>query len=98
MTSPSVTWAFAAVDGVNIQCPRALDAGVARVIGKRHDAESGAYVLAAPTTYTLSKREAAGLRAFFAKALKRGELLPGDAATAAAFGLKTPSPGAPTDG
>ena len=67
MTSPSVTWAFAAVDDVNIQCPRALDAGVARVIGKRHDAESGAYVLAAPTTYTLSKREEAGLRAFFAK-------------------------------
>lgn len=97
MTPPSVIWAFAAVEGVNVQCPRALDAGVARIIGKRLDAD-GAPVLAQPTSYTLGKREAAGLRAFFAKALRHGELLPGDAATAAAFGLKTPPPGASTDG
>lgn len=97
MITPSVSWSFAAVDGVNVQCPRALDAGVARIIGKRIDAD-GAPVLSAPTTYALSKREAAGLRAFFAKALRLGELIPGDAATAAAFGLKTPPPGAPTDG
>lgn len=97
--SQPITWSFRAVDGVNVQCPRALDGGVARIIGKRHDAGTDAYVLTdAPHAYTLSKREAAGLRAFFAKALRHGELLPGDAATAAAFGLKTPPPGAPTDG
>lgn len=96
MTSPTVTWTFRAVDGVNVQCPRALDGGVARIIGKRHDGAD--YAPGEPASYTLSKREAAGLRAFFAKALRHGELLPGDAATAAAFGLKTPPPGAPTDG
>ena len=73
--TPLCHWAFAAVDDVNIQCPAPSTLASPRVIGKRHDAESGAYVLAAPTTYTLSKREAAGC-AFFAKALKRGELLP----------------------
>lgn len=93
MTSaPLVRWSFAGVDGVNVQCPRALDNGVARILGKRF--VDGAYALSEPTAYTLSKREAAMLRGHFAKCLRAGELLPADAATAAAFGLtfKEPAP------
>lgn len=91
MSDPTVTWSFRGVAGTNVQCPRALDAGIARIIGKQFDAQSGAYALAEPTSYTLSKREAAGLRGFFAKHLKLGQLLPADHATAAAFGAKEPA-------
>lgn len=81
----SLAWTFLGVEGVNVQCPRALDGGVARIIGKRHDGD--AYVLADPHVYTLTKREAATLRAFFAKCLKRGELRPADKFTAESFGV-----------
>ena len=80
-------WKFQGVDGVNVQCPRALEAGVARIVGKRFDAATGEHVVGAPTAYDLDKRSAAGLRAFFAKCLRLGELLPADAATAADFGV-----------
>lgn len=80
-------WKFQAVDGVNVQCPRALEAGVARIVGKRFDAATGEHVVAGPAEYTFDKRAAAGLRAFFAKHLRLGELLPADAATAAHFGV-----------
>lgn len=82
-----MTWTFRAVDGVNVQCPRALDAGALRYIGKRFDAATGEYVVGEPTTYDLDKRAASGLRAFFAKALRCGHLCAADAATAADFGI-----------
>jgi hypothetical protein len=91
MTPSSLEWAFCAVDGVNVQCPRALENGVSRKVGKTYDPSArvhlDGYALAEPTRYSLSKKEAAGLRAFFAKALRAGHLLPADASTAAAFGL-----------
>ena len=90
----SITWTFRGVDGVNVQCPRALDAGVARIIGKRHDAESGDYLPDEPTRYVLPKREAASLRSFFAKAMRHGALAPADRLTAEAFGI--PLTAAPT--
>lgn len=80
-------WKFSAVPGVDVQCPRALEAGVARIVGKRFDAATGAYVVGDATAYDLDKRAAATLRAFFAKHLRLGELLPADAATAADFGV-----------
>ena len=102
MTSqPSVSWAFLAVPGVNVQCPRALDNGVARVIGQRFDAETGAYTpTAEPHRYALPKREAAALRAFFAKALRQGALRAADQFTAETFGvpLATPTAGVTSDG
>ena len=82
-------------DDVSISVPRALDAGVARVAAERHDARSGAYVLAAPTTYTLSKsRGGQTTRVLRQGAETRRTPLPGDAATATAFGLRTHRPGA----
>lgn len=89
----SVRWAFVASDGANVQCPIALANGVARIVGKRYDAETGAYVSTGePHAYAMSKRDAAGLRAFFAKAMRQGHLAPADAATAAAFGVPLPTP------
>ncbi len=94
MTSaPHASWAFVAVDGVNVQCPIALDNGVARIVGKTYDAATGAYVLASePHAYRLARSDAARLRSLFAKALRLGHLLPADAATAAAFGVRLPAP------
>jgi len=80
-------WKFQGVDGVNVQCPRALDAGALRYIGKRFDAATGEHVVGEPGVYDLDKRAASGLRAFFAKALRHGHLLAADAATAADFGV-----------
>lgn len=80
-------WTFKAVGDVNVQCPRALEAGVARIVGKRFDAAAGEHVVGEPGVYDLDKRAASGLRAFFAKALRCGHLLPADAATAADFGI-----------
>ena len=82
-------WRFSAVARVNVQCPRALEAGVSRILGKAF--RDGEYVLAEPAVYDLSKRDAAALRGFFARCLRRGELLPADAATATDFGTKEPS-------
>ena len=96
--TPTVTWAFLAVDGVNVQCPRALDNGVARVIGKRIDRETGDLALSTePTRYALPKREAAALRGFFAKAVRLGHLRPADRLTAETFGVPF-TPLAPTTG
>lgn len=89
---PSVSWAFVAVAHVHVQCPRALDNGVARIVGKRFDRETGEYVVSEPTRYVLPKREAAALRAFFGKALRLGHLRPADPLTAEAFGVPTPPP------
>lgn len=101
MIAPSVTWAFLAVEEVNVQCPRALDNGVARIVGKRFDDAAGVYTpTGAAHVYTLPKRDAAGLRAFFAKAVRRGELRPADKFTAETFGVPfhLPTAGVTSDG
>lgn len=90
MTAPlSTVWTFAAVDGVNVQCPRALTAGVARIIGKRYDAAVEGYVAGEPTRYEFAKkRDAEALRSLFAKHLRLGQLTAADAVTAADFGVQ----------
>lgn len=80
-------WSFRATSDHDVTCPLALEAGLCRIVGKRHDADEEAYVVAEPTSYTLTKRQAAQLRAYFAKALAAGHLAPADAATAEAFGV-----------
>lgn len=93
----TVRWAFLASDDANVQCPIALTNGVARIVGKRYDAETSAYAATGePHAYAMSKRDAAGLRAFFAKAIRQGHLAPADAATAAAFGVPFTSSTTPT--
>lgn len=95
--TPPVVWTFAAVPRVRVQCPNALIAGVARIIGQRYDDASGEYVVSEPTTYRMSRRDAALYRGHFAKHLRHGELVPGDAATAEAFGVPYAAPVQETD-
>ncbi len=89
-----LTLSLIAVDGTDVVDVSAMLVGRHRVIGKSYDTDAERWLCTGkPEVLNLTGSEVAELRSHYARAAKHGQLLPADAATAAALGV--PMPAAP---